>query len=498
MSKRNIVQTANQSLIILQTDELLDAHRTARSIEQSGGEVTHIFGSRVMIGNIPAGTQEGIAAAPEVRSLHADERVARAPARLTETEQLGLEAWNLRQSPEFEEAKRSRGRDGEKWDAPDMVEPPDGPGMRHAGESDVMGAPELAIEDMSPYLIGSVAVGLIIVEGPTAALQFTDAERAKVVAEVQEGLTWLGRQEPRASVTWSYDIRTVRVNVQPDNNLTGYEPLEGHWRNPAMGQLGFSQNFQGVRDYVASIRTKLGTRWSYAAYFTKYPVNHFAYASKPRLVMHYQNDGWGTDNIDRVFTHETGHIFGCPDEYSASNCNCTSVYGYLQEKNGNCESCASPVVPCLMSRNEWAMCRHTQVHLGWRDSDGDGTLDPVDPLTNPQVDWHRLNRRFPWLRDTFGRHGLVAAQDAAAPSHEAIPLFLLRRIIAAEQMREVETALAAEDEQYINALAKKMTMIAREIKSNQPEKVEEPQSQARRNYKSAKKAKKAAAKPRQR
>jgi hypothetical protein len=473
----------------MRSDELPETHRAAAGIEQGGGQVMHIFGPRVIIGRVPEGDRQAVEAAPAVRSLHAEERVARAPEPLTETEQLGLEAWNLRQSEEFEEAKRERPREGERWDGPDVFEPPDGPGMRHAGESDVQGAPELAAEDMSPYLIGSVAVGLILVEGPTAALRFTDAERAKVVAEVQEGLTWLGRQEPRASVTWSYDIRTVRLNVQPNNSLTGYEPLEAHWRNPAMGKLGFSQSFQGVRDYVASIRTSLGTRWGYVAYFTKYPVHHFAYASKPRLVMHYQNDGWGPDNIDRVFTHETGHIFGCPDEYSTSNCNCNSTYGYLQEKNGNCERCASPFVPCLMAANTWAMCRHTPVHLGWRDSDGDGTLDPVDPLASPQVDWGRLLRRFPWLRDTFGRHGLAFAQAQAeeAPAHDSIPLFLLRRVLDAERMREVEQALAAEEDQYVDALSRKLATLAKEIRSSRKESAEAPESsppaRARRSVK---------------
>jgi hypothetical protein len=493
MSKKvEATQTAGQSCVVLRSDELSETHRAATNIERGGGEVMHIFGPRVVIGRVPEGEQAGVAAAPEVRSLHAGERVSRAPATLTETEQLGLEAWNLRQSPEFEEAKRYRPREGERWDGPDMIEPPDGPGMRHAGESDVLGAPMQANEDMSPYLIGSVAVGLIIVEGPTAALQFTAAERAKVVAEVQEGLTWLGRQEAR--VTWSYDIRTIRVNVQPNSSLTGYEPLEAHWRNPAMGQIGFSQNFQGVRDYVASIRTRLGTRWGYVAYFTKYPVNHFAYASKPRLVMHYQNDGWGPDNIDRVFTHETGHIFGAPDEYANSNCNCTSVYGYLQERNGNCERCASPFVPCLMAANEWAMCRHTPIHLGWRDSDGDGTLDPVDPLLSPQVNWQRLLRRFPRLRDTFGSQGLVPAQAAAdAPSHESIPLFLLRRILDLEQMKQIEQALAEEEDQYVDALAKKLTTIAKEIKSDRPEQAEEIAPSPPRTSKAG--AKKGKAKP---
>ena len=479
MSRRNITQTTNQSLIVMRSDELPETHRAADSIERAGGEVMHIFGQRVLIGRIPESAHASLSKKSEVRSLHAEERVARALAPLSETEQLGLEAWNLRNSPEYTEAKRERPREGERWDEPDLTEPPDGPGMSHTGESDVLGAPPLPAADMSPYLIGSVAVGLIIVEGPTANLQFTDAERAKVVAEVQEGLTWLAKQEPRASVTWSYDIRTVRVDVQPDLSLTGYEPLEALWRNPAMGQLGFAQNFQGVRDYVGSIRTSLGTRWGYAAYFTKYPLNHFAYASKPRLVMNYANDNWGPDNIDRVFTHESGHIFGCPDEYSSSACNCTALFGYLQEKNGNCELCATPAAPCLMASNTWAMCRYTPVHLGWRDSDGDGTLDPVDPLQSPQIDIQRVARRFPWLRDLISGQGLAVTPSAVdVPAHESISLFLLRRVLDAEQMARVEQALAEEESQYVSALAKKLMTVAKEIKTYRREQAPRPESPA--------------------
>ncbi len=468
----------NQSLIMLHSDELPDTHKEAAAIEDAGGQVQHIYGSRVVIGQVPAQLHEKVEAHKAVRTLLVDAPAA-VPPRLSETEHLGVEAWNLRQSPDFAAAKAERPRDGQRWDMPDMLEPPDGVGMRHTGESDVQGALEFAAEDMSPYLIGSVAVGIVIVEGPTADLQFNDQERAKVVAEVQEGLTWLGRQESRASITWNYDIRTVRVNVAPNPALTGYEPLESLWRDPAMGQLGFAPNFQGVRDYVASIRTNLGTRWGYVGFFTKYPLHHFAYASKPRLVMHYQNDGWGPDNIDRVFTHETGHIFGCPDEYGSSGCSCTARFGYLQEVNGNCESCASPFTDCLMAVNTWAMCSYTPVHLGWRDSDGDGTLDPVDPLTNPVIDWRNLCQRFPFVCDLLGFQAPAAASSLLEePAHESIPLFLLRRVLKDQDMAKVQELLAKEQEQYLDVLIRKLNTVTKEIKSQR--KLQAPRLRAQR------------------
>ena len=467
MSRKEVTQKANQSLVVLHSDELPESHRASEAIEGSGGQVMHRYGSRVLIGRISEKVGQGLAARRDVRSLH-HAAVVREPEKLSEAEQLGLEAWNLRQSKDFEEAKVERPRDGARWDARDMVEPPDGRGMIHVGESDVLGAPSLAIEDTSPYLIGSVAVGIIMVEGPTAALRFTDKQKVKIVAEVQEGLTWLGKQEPRASVTWSYDIHTVRVDAEPDASLTGYEPLEGLWRNPAMEKLGFKANYKGVRDYVASIRKGLGTRWGYVAYFTKYPIQHFAYASKPSLVMHYDNDGWGPDNIDRLFTHETGHIFGCPDEYEDSDCNCTSRYGYLRVRNGNCQTCASPFVDCLMAANTWAMCQYTPAHLGWRDKDGDGTLDPVDPLASPSlaVDLRRVRRRFPSLFESLGLEGVVPAlSQAEGSAHESIPLFLLRRILNAGEMKRVEEALMAEEDQFVEALARKLQAITKDLKA---------------------------------
>ena len=98
-----------------------------------------------------------------------------------------------------------------------------------------------------------------------------------------------------------------------------------------MGQLGFQQNWQGVRDYVTWLRNDRRTNWAYCGFFVKgYPLDHFGYASigGPRIVMDYANDGWGPDNIDRVFAHETGHIFQCPDEYASSGCNCGGSLGH--------------------------------------------------------------------------------------------------------------------------------------------------------------------------
>jgi hypothetical protein len=217
----------------------------------------------------------------------------------------------------------------------------------------------------SGYLEGSVSVGIVMVEGPTPDLQFSPAERIKVVAEVQNGLGFYATENPIAGISFSFDIQIVQLDIAAD---AGDPDLEGRWRNPAMAALGYAADGTGVSAYVEDLRTRFGTRWTYCAFFTKYPVGWFAYAfiGGPYLVMQYDNDGWGPDNIDRVFAHETGHIFGCPDEYANSNCNCGGAWGRFGLANGNCENCAGGGgVPCLMKGNTFALCGYTPGHLGW-------------------------------------------------------------------------------------------------------------------------------------
>jgi len=285
------------------------------------------------------------------------EAADRAPADLSEVERLGLAALRLRESAPYQQEKASRPRAGEDWDMPDCTSVvPQPPTSRSLAE---------AAAPTSSYLEGSVAVGIIIVQGPTAALQFSEAEVTKVVAEVQNGLGFYATTNPLAGISFSYDIQNVTLTVQANPNATDKEAV---FRDPAMGALGFSADWNGVGQYVESLRTEFGTRWTYCAFFTKYPLGHFAYASigGPRLVMDYNNDGWGPDNIDRVFAHETGHIFGCPDEYAASGCDCGGSWGRFGVANRNCANCAAGGgVSCLMKANDFTMCEYTPSHLGW-------------------------------------------------------------------------------------------------------------------------------------
>ena len=339
-------------------------------LDRSAG-VVHQYGERVLIVQPLAGSDGVPAVRDGVLAATPDEAADDVTATISDVEALGLAAFALRRSDEYADDKAGRPYQGVAWDDIESdVLPPDPPPEVRAElhEIDEHRAAARAAAPTSARLTGSVSVGVIIVEGPTAALKFSPDERVKVVAEVQNGLGWLGAQSSPTGVRFVYDIQTVTLRVRPGPADLTSGQKEALWRDPAMASLGFGAGMDGVHDYVEQLRSTNSTEWAYCAFFTKYPVGWFAYASigGPRLVMDYANDGWGPDNIDRVFAHETGHIFGAPDEYASSNCNCGGSWGYFGRPNGNCETCAANGgVACLMRSNDFAMCAFTPYHLGF-------------------------------------------------------------------------------------------------------------------------------------
>jgi hypothetical protein len=367
---------------------------------------------------------------------------------LDRTETLGLEAFRLRASAAYKRGKQSRPRDGQQWDmthACTDVAPPRGAAAPRTdaatpqtalratvaatvpdGTTTVPG--DAGAAPLSSYLEGSVAVGLVLVEGPTPDLQFTAAERTKVVAEAQNGLSWLAAANPAADVTFSYDIQIVRIDRPTD---TSQEDLEAVWRDPVMAKLGYQANFDGVYDYADAVRGQLGTRWGYVIFMTKYPVRYFAYASigGPRLVLTYDNDGWGPDNLDRVIAHESCHIFGAVDEYASSGCDCGGAFGRFGVPNGNCDACAAAPVDCLMRGNTFNFCRYTPAHVGWgRGATGNpvmvqakglgqlGNFELVTPSSFAGLThrWENFDQPgFPW-EDPFQTGQVLGRLDAAS------------------------------------------------------------------------------------
>lgn len=278
------------------------------------------------------------------------------------TERLGRDAFLLRRSEPYRERKANRLLKGESW----RVRPPRN--FRRTppdGSSSTTGGPPRARALRPPRLAGRSALSVIAVSGPTADLKFTADELNDISADVQNGLTWLGDQSPAKDVTWVHE--EVHLTVTAKSKMTGsFEDLEAPWRDAALRQLGFPSGFLGVTQHLRELRTKYKVGFSYCTFFTKYKLGHFAYAYEGRqsVFMEYENDKWVRDNTDAVFTHETCHIYGAPDEYD--ECACDNHHGPDLVPNGNCVYCDGIVrKKCIMDANAWNMCRFTPYHLGF-------------------------------------------------------------------------------------------------------------------------------------
>lgn len=336
--------------VILYTQNMQEANQ---EIELLGGRITQQFTNIVFVAILP----DSVA----TQSLTKSSTVA--PSDLDEVSLLTVNAWiNLQNK--FESASPNP-TDGLSWGTPGYDSP-----LKIQENVDPLSTPGLLSTGTptSLYMVGSIAVGVIIVSGPSSTgtgqpdLSFSKAEQQKVIQEVEEGLNFLANLEPRANITFVYDIQFISVTVAP-GSTTDFESAESPWRNAALQQMGFAATRQGSQDYVQQLRKDKGTSWVYVAYFTKYPLHHFAYAVSEKICMEYSNDSWGSDNINRVFAHETCHIFGAADEYGS--CVCGGGHGYLGIPNNNCVNCGGTQVSCVMDRNDLTMCDWTRGQIGW-------------------------------------------------------------------------------------------------------------------------------------
>lgn len=532
-----------------------DMAKAVAEIEAAGGRVTHQFTEKVLVAEMPDGADASALKQSKTNP----------PRSLDKASQLAAAAWQAKEA-------KSRSRAslpgwGLKWDAPGFL-PPDPPrepetprkgGAKKKALSRSTGTPT------SLYMEGKIAVGIVIVSGTTPETVMSPAEQTQTVQEVQEGLNFLATTEPRAGLSFLYDLRPVTVSVTPGpyfkiaGNWTGFPPAfaagvdagvdwnngwayflkgnqyigydiaadavgedyprpiagnwpgfpvsfaagvdagvvwnngkayffkgsqyirydvatdrvdlgplpiagnwpgfpaafasgidaaelwggkayffrgnqyisydvatnkvdagfpkacnstnwakvsphftsginevvrwpngkvyffkgglystfdiekneferteantEPQWRDAALKKMGYPPGEAGSAQYVQTLRENKGAQWAYVAYFTKYPLYHYAYAINERVVMDYRNTTRGPEQINAVFAHETCHIFGAGDEYG--DCTCGSQHGHYNVPNYNCENCSAPGIPCLMKDVDLQMCTWTRGQIGW-------------------------------------------------------------------------------------------------------------------------------------
>ncbi|WP_298738385.1 hypothetical protein [uncultured Chitinophaga sp.] len=325
----------------------------ADEIKLLGGRITQQFTNYIFVAILPD--------ISDVGKLRYSREQQYGP--LDDKSKLAFDAWHLSQVNLS--AKTAAGPPEDlSWDAFGF-EPPLTLQARSEAGTEILGSTGTST---SLYLIGSVAMGLVLVAGTTPGLGFTYDEMVKIVAEVMKGLQFLVHAEPRANISFVYNIHIKTVDViplPPGSCGRKEDPCEALWRNPVLQQLGFPPQKESLELFANQLQRINETDWSFVAFITKYPLYHVAYAGGVRTCIQYPVGDWGPDGLHQVFAHEVAHIFGAADEYEHSGCGC-GPSGYLQIPNMNCINCAgNRQVGCLMNKTTLNLCRYSAKQLGW-------------------------------------------------------------------------------------------------------------------------------------
>jgi hypothetical protein len=244
--------------------------------------------------------------------------------------------------------------------------------------------------ETSEYLIGSVSVGVFLLESNGAIdynlEDWTQEEENQVTSEIIDSMTWWENQKPDADVKFFYDWNyQVQVSYEPIIHPSAITDVEYQelWVNEALSNFGYDTGTMGERaySYVNDLRAEKDTDWAYAIFIVDssedvdgaFIDGYFAYSylGGPFLIMTYDNQRFGIGMMNQVLAHEMGHTFWATDEYNGY----PEYSGYLNARDVDGSGCVMDITVGL------CVSSGTALQVGWRDTDADSILDIVD--TNP-------------------------------------------------------------------------------------------------------------------
>jgi hypothetical protein len=277
--------------------------------------------------------------------------------------------------------------------------------------------------DLSEYLIGSVSLGVILLESngqidPNLE-NWTSTEIAKVRSEINDSVAWWSTQNPNASITFTIDFHICPTSYEPIIHPSACtDPTwQALWISDAMTGLGYTSGdyMKRTRDYINDIRENFGTDWTYTVFVVDSSADvdgyfsdgycGYAYLGGPFVVMTYDNGPFGIDAMNQCFDHETAHIFWATDEYNGV----TEYSGYLNASDVEGSG-------CLMYDVSLKLSSGTRQQIGWRDTDGDGLDDIIDTIPETIL--------VPYTPDPSSNHILTyngSAIDVAYPNLNPAP-----------------------------------------------------------------------------
>ncbi|MGD2144110.1 MAG: hypothetical protein PVF54_06500 [Anaerolineae bacterium] len=391
-----------RTLILLNRDADLDA--VADIIRESGGRIVHVFPPSALIAELP----DGIPLPAGVHAAYGHKISESTMVSLGDDVRTAVETWNHLVGTPSSDTTTTNSEELQARLVGDALVPPSRSSVGTSAQTSEDPTP--SVTQSSEFLIGRVAVGIVLPESDGTAERstedWTEKERSRVMSEVASALDWWAAREPRANLTFVYD------ESADEPATTSYEPINHPytdqylWIREVMEQKGYtgSSYFDQVYQYNDGLRKTYGTDWAFTIFVVDsssdnddcFADGYFAYAytGGPYTVLTYGNAGYGIQNLDTVAAHEIGHIFYALDQYEGARQPCTRRSGYLGVDNQNSQygDCTSDEASIMRGHIEpfaaGAVDSYARGQLGWRDSDGDGVLDPIDTtitLSNVQV-----------------------------------------------------------------------------------------------------------------
>ncbi|MBT4258249.1 hypothetical protein HOD88_03655 [archaeon] len=265
---------------------------------------------------------------------------------------------------------------------------------------------EIGDTDVNQYMIGSVSVIVVLPESIDGSENWTDEEIANVHNMIIEGANWWTDREPNANLEFNFTFYDrVEIPEEPIEN-----PGISWWIPHSIDALGYiyipgeNNYYDPMHDLINDKRIEQGTDWGFIVFVAdstndddggKFADNYSAFSTynldgdNPYLVMTYDNNYFGIENMNNIFAHEMGHIFGAKDEYAQSGCQCNYDGGYLNYVNENCANECLLDEPSIMKYQGLAyedglVDIYARGQIGWTDDNENGVLDIVDfePVVN--------------------------------------------------------------------------------------------------------------------
>ena len=249
--------------------------------------------------------------------------------------------------------------------------------------------------ETSEYLIGSVSVGVLLLESngliDDNLEDWISEEENQVTSEIQDSMNWWKNQNVDAGVSFNFDWNyKVPISYEPiiHPSAVTNDYYQGLWVSEALASIGYDTGdwVERAYSYINDLRMNKNTDWAYAIFIIDssedtngaFSDGYFAYSylGGPFLIMTYDNQRFGIDMMNNVLAHEMGHTFWATDEYNGR----TEYSGYLNSPDVDGSG-------CVMDTADLCVSSGTALQIGWRDTDSDSILDIIDthPITNLEL-----------------------------------------------------------------------------------------------------------------